>query len=334
MPFDSETVIGLPAGVTAREGRIEDIPQMVAIDDQYMPEDPGSVELWEHFWRTFPKDKAVLDLAAEADEGTLVAYCRASEPVGVEAEGAFNITVWVDPAWTGRGIGGALYRALEAFTREQGAKRLWAQHREDWPRSEAAVRAAGFLEIGRERESSLDVESFDPRRFESLRARLEADGIEFTTLAKEMEARDDAVERLYEMAHAAEADQPMPEGARVNETFDEWRRGITDSPASDPGGIVIAKDGDRYVGYTALWFKEVGDPGTSMTAVHPDYRRRGIATLVKVDAIAIVRGRGYKKMRTSNYHINDAMLAVNKKLGYVQQPGWIVSEKRLGEERG
>ncbi len=38
---------------------------------------------------------------------------------------------------------------------------------------------------------------------------------------------------------------------------------------------------------------------------------------MKVDAISIVRDRGYKKMWTSNYHINDAMLAVNKRLGYV-----------------
>ncbi len=317
MPFDPKSVRGLPEGVTAREGRIADLPQMVAIDDQYMPEEPGSVELWEHLWRTYPKDKIALDIAAEAEDGKLVAYGRVWQPASVEAEGVLQVTVWVDPAWTGRGIGGSLYRALEAFARAEGFTRLWVEHREDWARSSAAVSAAGFQEIGRERESWLEVDGFDAGRFEALRARLESDGIQFTTLAEEMKVSDDAVDSLYQLAKVAQKDQPLPEGAQHAETFEEWANHITESPASDPSGIVIAKDGDRYVGYTSLWFKDVGDPSTSMTAVHPDYRGRGIATSVKVDAISIVRDRGYKKMWTSNYHINDAMLAVNKRLGYV-----------------
>ena len=53
-------------------------------------------------------------------------------------------------------------------------------------------------------------------------------------------------------------------------------------------------------------------------------RRRGIATALKRAQIAWAAEHEYREIKTSMVAGNDAMRAVNERLGYKPLPGWIV----------
>jgi len=63
-----------------------------------------------------------------------------------------------------------------------------------------------------------------------------------------------------------------------------------------------------------------------LTGVLPEYRRRGIATALKVKTISYAREHGFRRIFTNSD--NPAMKVLNAKLGFVSGP-WRVYRKNL-----
>ena len=78
--------------------------------------------------------------------------------------------------------------------------------------------------------------------------------------------------------------------------------------------IVNEKDGRAY---------------NQTTGVLPAYRGRGIASALKAHSIRWAQDIGAETIRTYNHSANVAMLAINRKLGYMPEPGWICYELDL-----
>jgi GNAT superfamily N-acetyltransferase len=57
------------------------------------------------------------------------------------------------------------------------------------------------------------------------------------------------------------------------------------------------------------------------TGVERDFRGHGLATALEVLAIRCARRYGAAYLRTNNHSENAPMLAVNRKLGYLPEPG-------------
>jgi len=78
-----------------------------------------------------------------------------------------------------------------------------------------------------------------------------------------------------------------PERAR------EWIRRL-----GDQGTMVVALDGSIPVAFGALDYSTT-EPETGLLGVwvHPDYRRRGLATEVAEDLLEFARERGYRRIR-------------------------------------
>jgi GNAT superfamily N-acetyltransferase len=73
---------------------------------------------------------------------------------------------------------------------------------------------------------------------------------------------------------------------------------------------------------------------TGFTGVLPTYRRRGIATALKVRALTYARGLltstgEHPLVRTGNEE-NNPMLQINLCLGFVELPGEVILLKELG----
>lgn len=67
---------------------------------------------------------------------------------------------------------------------------------------------------------------------------------------------------------------------------------------------------------------------TGFTGVLRSYRQRGLATALKVRTIEYAKANGYQAIRTGNEE-NNPMLALNKKLGFVEITARLAFEKRL-----
>jgi GNAT superfamily N-acetyltransferase len=187
----------------------------------------------------------------------------------------------------------------------------------------------GFCERMRTWQLRLDVARIDPAQFAHSLDRVQAEGVVITTLAEEWARDPEALRRAWELHNAVLAEIPSP----VPHTplpFEHYLRTMVDSPRALLDAYFIAKIGDRYVGEANLQRPAVGSTlYHNVTGVLPPYRRQGIAMALKLATIAYARARGYSEIRTWNEANNAGMLAINERLGFVRQPGWITFEKVL-----
>jgi mycothiol synthase len=236
----------------------------------------------------------------------------------------FQLTVAIDPAFYGRGIGGRLFdlvlQEIEAFDPLSA---------DEWSREDMSVRRnflerRGFVEDMRMWTSSLDFAEFDARRFAETIESVEAQGIRIRSLA-ELGASDQTVQqKLYELWLAVRHDIPSPpDDVRSDVSFEEWW-GRNNRPTLLPAGYLVAIVGQQYVGTSQLWLS--ADPAelrTGTTAVLRAHRRRGIALALKVRALEFGQAQGYHRAVTENEVNNRGMIAINDQLGFVKNPVWL-----------
>jgi len=92
---------------------------------------------------------------------------------------------------------------------------------------------------------------------------------------------------------------------------------------------VVAYDGDAIVGFTMTGKRQSQDAYTWMTGVGRNYRGRGLATAIKVEALSRAKAKGLRAMLTTNDEPNKAMREINAKLGYRVLPAHVQLEKPL-----
>ncbi|MCX6029809.1 MAG: GNAT family N-acetyltransferase [Chloroflexi bacterium] len=177
--------------------------------------------------------------------------------------------------------------------------------------------------------SRLDLEAFDETPFAHVFERTAADGYALTTLAAERAIQPDADQRLYTMYYPVGLDVPLPGGARIDQTYEMWRKAMLENPNSDPAAIFIAKRGDEYVGLTSLELLKDGPAITSMTGVSAVHRGHGLALALKLLSFRYLKEHGYRETRAQNDTTNPPILRLNEKLGYQRLPGRLEWEKPL-----
>ncbi len=185
----------------------------------------------------------------------------------------------------------------------------------------------------------LNVEGFDPSLFAGHVDRVKREGIAFHSLAYLQQFDPGWKARLYEVWTEIEHDVPSPDPPRVMPK-DEFEK-IFLHPSHSPELWVVAVDIKRiaddipvgtYVGLTAV------GPATTqpdhwyvwMTGVRRAYRRRGIATAIKLTSIALAQECKAKCFETGNEERNP-MYGINMTLGFVPKPAWHDWERNLAE---
>jgi GNAT superfamily N-acetyltransferase len=237
----------------------------------------------------------------------------------------FQLSVAVDPAHGGRGLGTALLqRALSALPADRPI-RVECETSEDRPWAVRLLDRHGFRQTLRSVTSELELARFDPDAFGEAARQVEARGLRLRPLG-----RDGALdERLLRSLHALQAavvrDVPGVD-AEMGVPFEIWRAAYRDNPDLLPEAQLLALDGDAVVGMTQLWASQATDQllFTGFTGVVRSHRRLGLATALKVRSLAWCRGLRTTagpppRVRTSNAETNP-MLGINLRLGFVERP--------------
>lgn len=228
----------------------------------------------------------------------------------------YRFDLAVHPEWQRQGIATQLLVKVMTDAKAFGATGLQARVRDDNREALEFVHRRGFRESHRMGAYRLDFIRADMSGCQPAFARLRDRGLEVTTLAAVQEQDPNYLEKFFELYSAAREGWPDPDPDPTGPTpvhRDQLKRWLEDTQL--PEAFFIAKHAQRYVAFTS--FFDIG------TAAHPQYRRQGIASLLKAGSIADAQSRGFLGQTTST--ASPAMQKVLENLRYQR----IWSEIRL-----
>lgn len=248
---------------------------------------------------------------AEDDSGPIgcIFVARSSVP------GRVAVLPRVVPEARGRGVGTALVQASLEYVRGLGCELVSSSVDGD---DAAALRFAarnGLAEVDRQ------VELVRPLADQE-RPPAPPAGIELAEHAAER------AEELRPLLVAAAEDMPVAGGIGpefVDQLVDELL---------DARYIVTARDGEELVGMAGLGRYGAREEALehAMTTVARTHRGRGIAQALKQACVHWAAGAGYRELVTWTQQGNDAMQAVNERVGFLPGEVSITVEGRLAPE--
>ena len=273
-----------------------------------------------HEWLTHeaPGRISYRQVAVTEDDDAVVGYAVSVHETW-DPERQFYAWAGVAPAWRGQGVGAAMYSDMLAFLKHHDADTVTSEVRDDCAVSQAFARRRGFEYDRHLFQSSLDLDHFDDSPYAQIIADIAASGLRVHSLA-DFGDTPEARRKLYEVNATTDRDVPGWTGPGISfEEFNEW---VYESGWYRPDGQLLAADGDRWVGICAVRLYPEADQAFNVhTGVIRSYRRRNIALALKLAAIHYARSQGARSISTHNDSTNSPMLALNRKLGYVPEPG-------------
>jgi GNAT superfamily N-acetyltransferase len=301
-----------------------------AVHNAVFPSAPTTIEqlkYWDEWWDPKYRRQSFL---AEVN-GVPVATASYAEWVWWYEPGRYVLDIQVHPGYRRQGIGAALYdRMRQRLADEQPKGRiLMCKCYEDQPESVRFIAKRGFPQTGRDAKSRLDVLAFDPQRFADICEGVRRQGIEIVAYPELVKRDPNCHRKCYDLTWASIQAMPAT-GQRTRQSFEQYLQQTFEDPKNIPDGYFIALDGSRYVGESSLYdeYEDAEHLGVGYTGVIPEYRRRGIATALKVHCIQYAKEHGAKSISTGNDETNP-MYQINLRLGFIPLPGELLFELKL-----
>ncbi len=252
------------------------------------------------------------------DQGIVVGFNFAGHYPSMKPQQYF-VNVVVDPAHRNQGIGTQLWHDLSNYLREQAADALLAEVQEGDPVHYRFAETRSFTPRSHQLHATLDLKNFDESKFDGFTERVEATGIRLASFA-DVEQTEENIRRLYEINGVAALDDPASDGAYIN--YENWKKVIFAASWFQPEGQMIALDGDKFVGMSAISYSHEEQIGHIMiSGVDAAYRNRKVMQALKLRAINYARAEGATRIVTNVEAVNAPMRAINQKFGFVEEPG-------------
>jgi len=324
----------LPKGYRARLFEERDREPWVAERNTwYGPMEQGSAEEWR-IWESMSPDDSLLRLTVEDGTGRIAAIANVSSGGAFpHPDGAQSGGVSVARADRGKGIASALLAVIIDEAVRRKAPRFLAGASDAHADALAWAAKRGFSEIGRRIEAYVELATFDPARFGARVDEVRRSGITFRTIEEILDGRDGAWrEQFIRALHDAE--RPMWEDIpwatpTPHWPFERFRQMAFESGQMLADASIVAYDGETIAALTTTGKRESQDGYTWMTGVGRDYRGRGLATAIKVEALSRAKSKGLRALLTTNDEPNKAMRQINAKLGYQTLPAYVQLAKPL-----
>tara|TARA_X000001036_G_scaffold217895_1_gene203944 strand:- start:2005 stop:2970 length:966 start_codon:yes stop_codon:yes gene_type:complete len=173
------------------------------------------------------------------------------------------------------------------------------------------------------REYICDIRQINTASYQPLIQKLESEGIKFYDSRDEMQDFKGHFKKLEELEWVLDQDVPIPNGIKHTRTpFKRWKKQCLDFYDNYYGVDIIAVKGSQYIGSTDIEVLPKADPykgWTGTLGVIREFRRKGIATALKIKAIESLLKKGIKQLRTDNEE-NNPMYKINVALGFTPVP--------------
>lgn len=298
---------------------------ILALRNALFPDNPSTVAIWQHGDASRLPDSKFERLVVVAEDGRLSAYAQFAETTPGSGKFAFN---WQQrpSLWHGD-LAESLYQEIISRISVYQPARLTIHVQESESEKLSFLRAHDFNLVLRSPLSHLNVAAFEAERFTAVLEKVSANGIRISQPPPGWQRDPDWQHLIHDLDWALMQHVPHHEPRRKT-PFDQFVKEELHHPNFMPDGYFMAYDGDLPVGMTNFVKRggTVERLGTSITGVMPAYRRRGIATALKVTSIRFAQRLGTKLIMTDNEE-NNPMYLLNLQLGFEPQPAWTDWEK-------
>jgi len=322
------------SSLTVRPARFpQDFDPAAALLTASMPEWPVTADLLRHEHEH--RDPALFFTERLAERaGKLVGLLGVGHDDFAFEDWRYWANLHVHPGSRTQGVGSALHDELLAILKARGAREVRTMLDEHESAGRSFLERRGWQETWRRHEFRLDAATADLPDLPDLGGlRLES----LEALSRDPE-RD---RRLYELDWTLFQDVPM--GLTLTKRpLDVWLNQELHDPGMRLGLSFALLDEAQadplhgpYVGYTTLMQNPGGFYVIGMTGVKRGYRGRGLAKALKLASMRALQeqtrgqGVGNGEIRTFNDPPNTAMIAMNRALGFVQQPDRLRYELQL-----
>lgn len=307
-----------------------DYAARVAVERTVNPTSKITVEelnYWDAWWDpNYRRYRFVAEFASE-----VVAMAGCEEWIWWYEPGRYVLSIEVLPTFRRQGIGGKLYDHLLAtlHNADPQGRILMCKCREDQPESERFIRQRGFLLVGKEPASMLDVTAFDAGQFADLLERVHQQGIELVSYSEMVARVPDWQQQCFDLHWVTRQDIPAT-GTHTRQTLKQYVQQVFEHERFLPDAFFVALDHGQVVGVSNLinQYDDLEHLHTDYTGVIPGHRRRGLATALKVRTIQHAQSQAVKTIRTGNHETNP-MYQINLQLGFQPQPGELLFELKL-----
>lgn|GEM_PF-2543708 len=298
-----------------------DYLRICEINNQFDPE-PIVAESYLPKMKVVPEGWQVLRLTGLVD-GEIVGFAHLRRNSGMFKD-TFLLTVAVDDAMQGSGYGAALLDSIIERGLSIGARRIVPIVRETHSRAPQFFESRGFETKMSLREGYLELEGFEAEV---------ADWPEGYRLVRWSEVEDNEENRAKFASAFLEMDADEP-GSLLLGGFDREtiERDAFDPDTSDPRYLYLVEYEGQWVAHHQIQMNEPGDwemTGITFTGTLPEHRRKGLASRLKDLGALEAKELGAKRIMTHNDSSNLWMLAINRKQGFVEEPGWLMMLREL-----
>lgn len=297
-----------------REFNDPDWPTVSAIASARAGKDTPGYELWMIRRQKFDESRYFRRQYVVENGRTkqIIAYGAVEQSIYLPK---YRLILLTDPRWLKQGAGGLLFDQLWSDLRETKAVTVSCRQYASEIEVVEFLKSRGFGEVTRVFDLRLNIAVTD---LSLLNQQIADQGISISTFAEERTRDPRCVEKLYELTTLLSQDDPA-RGPIVRPAYNAREALMwSEMPYVIPDAYFIAKHEDDYVGVSDLSLLEAVPGGLTQgfTGVKREYRRRGLATLLKLRGIAYAKSHGYEIIQTLNKPEQSAIRALNEKLGF------------------
>jgi len=292
-------------------------------------EDEQSTEHSLKEWYEKQRER-IIQIVAEKEQGGLLGFYWATRDRSEATLATFYL--FVKPEQRGQGVGRRLYEELVRALKEAQVKRLRVSIWETCTEGLAFAERRGFVERRHLIAMALNLDAFDDRPYDEIIARLKGEGFRFTSM-QELGNTEEAQRKLYVLNDTTSSETPGTDDEHSWGSFEDFQKSVCQSDWYSPDGqmVVIDTATDAWVAMSAITRLEGNDYAYNLfTGVDKLYRGRKLAQAVKVLALRYARNVLQAHTVRTHHNIKNApMIAIDRKFGYVQMPGFYLLEKIL-----